>query len=175
MNEQAIWKLALEGGMAALTVDRLAEETGQSPLSLSHLYPEPAFMVLVLMEEIHNQTMATRPPDTLSTHDRLTDMVMNHLDASFIHREAIRRLWSDLVTMPTALLTLRPYLMKMVARILKESGVETNDLWAPIRLRAYFGLFLYVLYIWLYDETPQQEHTLVSLDKGLKQLEALPW
>lgn len=175
MNEQAIWKLAAEGGMAALTVDRLAVETGESPLKLGRLYPEPAFMVLVLAEEIHNQTMATPLPPSSSTQDCLTDMVMNHLDASLAHRESIRRLWSDLVTMPTVLLTLRPYLMKMVARILKESGLESNDLWAPIRLRAYFGLFLYILYVWLYDETPQQEHTLVSLDKGLKQLGALPW
>lgn len=175
MNEQAIWKLAAEGGMAALTVERLAEETGESPLKLGRLYPEPAFMVLVLVEKIHNQSMTSLPPSTTSMQDRLTDMVMNHLDASLAHRESIRRLWSDLVSMPPALLTLRPYLMKMVARILKESGVESNDLWAPIRLRAYFALFLYVLYTWLYDETPQQEHTLVSLDKGLKQLEALPW
>lgn len=175
MNEQAIWKLVAEGGMAALTVDRLAEETGESSLKLGHLYPEPAFMVLVLAEEIHNQAMVTLPPSASSTQDRLTDMVMNHLDASLAHRESIRRLWTDLVTMPTALLTLRPYLMKMVARILKESGVESNDLWAPIRLRAYFSLFLYVLYTWLYDDSPQQEHTLVCLDKGLKQLGALPW
>lgn len=175
MNEQAIWKLVAEGGMAALTVERLAEETGESPLKLSQLYPEPAFMVLVLMEEVHNQTMSIPPSPSSSTQDRLTDMVMNHLDASLVHRESIRRLWSDLITMPQALLTLRPYLMKMVARILKESDVASNDLWAPIRLRAYFALFLYVLYTWLYDDTPQQEHTLVCLDKGLKQLEALPW
>jgi hypothetical protein len=175
MNEQAIWKLVGEGGIAALTIDRLTEETGESPLKLSQLYPEPEFMVLVLVETIHNQSMTTLPPSTSSTQDRLTDMVMHHLDLSLVHRESIRRLWSDLVTMPSALLTLRPYLMKMVARILKESGIESNDLWAPIRLRAYFGLFLYVLYTWLYDETPQQEHTLVTLDKGLKQLEALPW
>jgi len=175
MNEQAIWKLATEGGMAALTINRLAEETGENPFKLGRLYPEPAFMVLVLVEAIHNRTMATPPPSASSTQDYLTDMVMSHLDASFTHRDSIRRLWSDLVTMPKTLLTLRPYLMKMVARILKESGIESNDLWGPIRLRAYFGLFLYVLYVWLYDDTPQQEHTLVTLDKGLKQLEALPW
>jgi hypothetical protein len=175
MNEQTIWKLVAEGGMSALTIDRLAGETGESPVNLSHLYPEPAFMVLVLVEAIHNQSMITLPPSTSSMQDRLTDMVMNHLDASLVHRESIRRLWADLITMPSVLLTLRPYLMKIVARILKESGVESNDLWAPIRLRAYFALFLYVFYAWLYDDTPQQEHTLVSLDKGLKHLEALPW
>lgn len=175
MNEQAIWKLAAEGGMAALTVDRLAQETGQSALELRSLYPDPAFMVLVLMEEIHNQTMATLPASTSSTLDRLTDMVMAHLDACLVHREPIRYLWGDLVSMPLTLLTLRPYLTKMVARLLKECGVKENDLWAPIRLRAYLGLFIYVLYVWIYDETPQQEQTLVTLDRGLKQLGDLPW
>lgn len=175
MNEQAIWKLAGEGGMAALTVDRLAKETGQSTLELGGLYPDPAFMVLVLMEEVHNQAMAVPPIPTLSTQDRLTDMVMAHLDACLVHREIIRRLWGDLVSMPLVLLTLRPYLMKMVARILKECGIEEDDLWGPIRLRAYFALFLYVLYVWIYDDTSQQEQTLVSLDRGLKQLGDIPW
>jgi hypothetical protein len=175
MNEQTIWKLAAEGGMAALTVDQLAKETGQSALELRVLYPDPAFMVLVLMEEIHNQTMGTLPASLLSTQDRLTDMVMAHLDACLVHREPIRRLWGDLASMPLTALTLRPYLMKMVARILKECGVEENSLWSPIRLRAYFALFLYVFYVWIYDDTPQQEQTLVSLDRGLKQLGGLPW
>jgi hypothetical protein len=174
MNEQAIWKLAADGGLAALTIDRLAQETGQSSLDLASLYPDPAFMILVLMEDIHNQTLRTLPPSTLSTQDRLTDMVMAHLDACLPHREEIRRLWGDLVSKPLMLLTLRPYLMKIVERILKECGVEDDKLWAPIRLRAYFALFLYVLYVWVYDETPQQEHTLVTLDRGLKQLGDLP-
>lgn len=174
MNEQAIWKLA-EEGMAALTVERLAKETGQSALDLGSLYPDPAFMVLALIEEIHKQAMLLEVSSAASLQDRLTDRVMAHLDVCFSHREAIRRLWGDLMSMPLALLTLRPYLMKMVADILKESGGEEGGLWAPIRLRAYFALFLYVLYVWLYDESPQQEQTLVSLDRGLKQLGELPW
>jgi len=62
MNEQAIWKLVAEGGLAALTVDRLAQETGQNSFDLASLYPDPAFMILVLMEDIHNQTLSNTPP-----------------------------------------------------------------------------------------------------------------
>jgi hypothetical protein len=175
MNEEALWKLAEEGGLEALTVERLAQATGQSPLELASLYPETAFMVLVLMEEIHDQTMREIPPSTLPTHDRLTDMVMSHLDACASHRNAIHRLWGDLVAKPLMLLTLRPYVMKMVARILKDCGMDEDNLWAPIQLRAYLTLFIYVLYVWIYDETPEQEHTLVTLDQGLKQLGSLPW
>src|SRR4051812_47743900 len=101
MNEgPAIWKLAAEGGMAALTVDRLAKETGQDALELEARYPDPAFMVLVLVEEIHNQAMGALPasPVSASTQDRLTDMVMAHLDGCLVHREAVRRLWGDLMS-----------------------------------------------------------------------------
>lgn len=174
MNEQAIWKLA-EEGMAALTIERLAEETGQSVNDLRALYPDPAFMVLVLIEEIHKQAMKAEVPSTSSLHDQLTDRVMAHLDTSLSHREVIRRLWGDLLSMPSALWTLRPYLMKMADHILKESGMKEGSFWEPVQLRAYFALFLYVLYVWLYDESPQQEQTLVSLDKGLRQLGELPW
>jgi hypothetical protein len=175
MNEQAIWKLAAEGGMPALTLERLAEETGQSPIDLGVLYPEPAYMVLVLMEEIHNQTMETVPPSTLPMQDRLTDMIMAHLDACIPHRETIQRLWGDLVSMPLVLLTLRPYLMKMVEQILKECGMKEDTPFAPLRLRAYFALCLYVFYTWIYDESLQQERSLVVLDRGLKKLGDFPW
>lgn len=174
MNEQAIWKLA-EEGMAALTVERLAQETGQSALELGRLYPDPSFMVLALIEETHKQAMRAEVSPSSPLHDQVTDRVMAHLDISLSHQEAIRRLWVDLLAMPVALLTLRPYLMKMVDHILKESGMEEESLWYPIRLRAYFALFLYVLYVWLYDDSPQQEQTLVCLDKGLKRLGELPW
>lgn len=175
MNEQAIWKLAEEGGVAALTVEKLATETGQSYLSLSHLYPDPAFMVLVLIEDIHAHAMKVPSGSTLTIEDCLMEKVMAHLDTCLERREVIRRLWSDIVSMPLMILTLRPYLMKMVDHILLESGLEKNDHWAPFRLRAYFALFLYVFYVWVYDDSNQQEQTLVTLDKGLKQLQAVPW
>jgi len=175
MNEAAIWKLAHEGGMTALTIEQLANTTGQNPLDLNRLYPDPAFMVLVLIEEIHRKAMETLPDSGLSSFDRLTDMVMNHCDASLPYRESIHRLWDDLITMPLTLLTLRPYILKIVGRILKESGMREDDAWAPFRLRAYFGLFLYVFYTWLYDETSHQEETLMCLDDGLKRLGSLPW
>ncbi len=175
MNEDVIWKLASEGGMAALTVERLAKETGQNSLELSNLYPDPAFMVLVLMEEAHSQTMATVQPSSLPVQDRLTDLVMAHLDTCLSHRESIQKLWGDLIAMPMALLVLRPYFMKIVARILKECGMEENSLLSPLRLRAYVVLFLYVFYTWIYDTSPQQEQTLVVLDRGLKKLGDIPW
>lgn len=175
MNEQAIWKLATEGGMSALTIDRLAEETGQDILDLKNLYPEPAYMIVVLMEEIHNQTMETIPPSTLPMQDRLTDLVMAHLDTCLPHRESIKRLWGDLMAMPMILLTLRPYFMKIVSAILKESSMEEDTLLAPLRLRAYMALFLYVFYTWIYDDSLQQEETLVVLDRGLKKLGDFPW
>jgi hypothetical protein len=175
MNEQAIWKLAQEGGMSALTVERLANETDQNALDLASVYPEPAFMVVGIVEEIHNNTMQSLAPSALATHDHLIDVVMAHLDACLPHRQTIQRLWSDLVSMPTVLLTLRPYLMKIVDRILQHCGLEENTILAPVRLRAYFALFLYVLYVWIYDDTSQQEKTLVALDQGLKRLGDIPW
>jgi hypothetical protein len=175
MNEQAIWRLAGDGGMAALTIDRLAQETGCDVLELNSLYPEPAFMILVLFEDIHTRALQTSSISGSSTHDRLTDLVMAHLDFCLDYRGTIRRLWLDLLAMPLTMLTLRPYLLKMVAHILKECGLKNDDLFAPIRLRAYFALFLYVMYVWIYDDSSQQEKTLVVLDRGLKKLEDLSW
>ena len=175
MNEQAIWKLVEEGGVSALTIERLADATGQSPLDLHRLYPDPAFMIVALAEELHQKAMETLPDSELSPFDRLTDLVMTHFDISLPYRESIRRLWEDLVTTPSALLILRPHLMKIVSHILQAVGMDERDAWAPFRVRAYFALFIYVFYTWLYDESTQQEQTLACLDNGLKKLGDLPW
>lgn len=179
MNEPAIWKLAAEGGMLGLTIDRLAKETGQDVLQLKSLYPDAAFMVLTLVEDIHtkamNMSLSNQSSSSQPIQDHLTELVMSHLDQCLPHREAIRRLWGDMTSMPQTLLTMRPHLMKIVDRLLKEAGLSDENLFAPIRVRAYFGLFLYVLYTWMYDETESQEKTLVVLDQGLKKLGDIPW
>jgi hypothetical protein len=174
MNEEAIWELAAEGGLSALTVEGLAAKTGQNPIDLTQLYPEPAYMLVTLLDHIHAQAMAL-PTASGSAQDQMTDIVMSHLDISFPHREVIHRLWDDLLTHPLVLLTLRPHLLKIASHILKESRIPLEDLWAPIKLRTYLSLFLYVLSTWLRDDSPQQEQTLVDLDKGLKLLEKMPW
>ena len=174
MNEEAIWELAAEGGLSALTSERLAIKTGQDPLDLNRLYPESAYMLITVIDQVHTQAMAM-PVTSGSAQDRLTDIVMVHLDVSLPHREAIRRLWDDLLTRPLTLSALYPRLLKIATRILKESGIAGEDLWAPLKARAYLGLFLYVLSTWIRDDSPQQEQTLVILDKGLKLLGGLPW
>jgi hypothetical protein len=175
MNESAIWELAAEGGMAALTVERLEEKTSGNPQDLLSLYPEPFFMVVCLMDGIHQQALEQKSDDSLSSHDRLTDQVMTHLDAALPHRHTIARLWDDLVLMPVTLLSLRPYLVRIVRRILKDGGIKNDDAWEVLRTPAYVTLFLYVFYTWLYDKSPHQEHTLTTLDKGLRKLEKLSW
>jgi hypothetical protein len=174
MNEEAIWELAAESGLSALTIERLAARTGQDSIDLNRLYPDPAYMLITVIDQIHNQAM-TMPVTSGPVQDRLTDIVMSHLDASLPHRETIRCLWDDLLISPLTVLTLRPYLLKIASHILQESGVASEDLWMPIKLRAYLGLFLYVLSTWIRDDSPQQEQTLVTLDKGLKLLGELPW
>jgi hypothetical protein len=174
MNEEAIWELAAEGGLAALTIERLATKTGQDPIDLNRLYPDPAYMLITVIDHVHIQAIAMPVPSD-SAQDCLTDIIMSHLDVSLSHREAIRCLWDDLFNHPLMLLTLRPYLLKIASRILKESGIAKEDLWMPIKLRAYLSLFLYVLSTWIRDDSPQQEQTLIVLDKGLKLLGDLPW
>lgn len=174
MNEEAIWELAAESGLSALTIERLAAKTGQDSTDLNRLYPDPAYMLITVIDHIHSQAM-TMPVTSGSVQDRLTDIVMSHLDVSLPHREAIRCLWDDLLICPLTVLTLRPYLLKIASHILQESGIVSEDLWMPIKLRAYLGLFLYVLSTWIRDDSPQQEQTLVVLDKGLKLLGELPW
>ena len=182
-HEDAIWELAAEGGMAALTVENLRRKLSCSPSVLSALYPEPGFMVLLLIEQIHRQALEVKGDTSLSLHDRLTETVMTHFDAALPHRPAVARLWDDLMLKPITLIMLRPYVVKMVKRILQARGAETenslndqgNDLWNGVRTSAYMCLFLYVLRVWIYDGSPHQEKTLTALDKGLKNLSRLTW
>ena len=75
----------------------------------------------------------------------------------------------ELVANPKSYLNL----VKSMKLVLNLAGIKTNTPMGCIRVNILSGIFINSFISWLSDDSPDMSKTMASLDKGLRQAEAL--
>ena len=106
--------------------------------------------------------------------DEIFDIIMTKYDMLNSKKDGIRHIFKrrfpiELVASPKSYLNLANS-MKLVLNL---AGVITNTPIGCLRVNILSGIFLNSFISWLNDDSPDMSKTMVSLDKGLKQAEAL--
>ena len=106
--------------------------------------------------------------------DEIFDIIMTKYDMLNSKKDGIRHIFKrtfpiELVANPKSYLNLANS-MKLVLNL---AGVITNTPIGCLRVNILSGIFLNSFISWLNDDSPDMSKTMVSLDKGLKQAEAL--
>lgn len=168
------WQLLETHGIKGLTVEAVAEKIGIPLSELNRLYPEQAYLILSLIEPLHERAMINLPKFSEETvSERLFESIMAHFDEALPYKLGAGRLCNEIVWHPCLLMTLKPYALKMTKTILASAGLETSSLLGSLRARLYLGFFLYILWIWLSDNSEDQSKTMAALDQGLKKGESV--
>jgi len=110
----------------------------------------------------------------LNFRDEIFDIIMTKYDMLNIRKDGIRHIFKrpfpiELVASPKSYLNLSNS-MKLVLNL---AGVTTNTPIGCLRVNILSGIFLNSFLSWLNDDSLDMSKTMVSLDKGLKQAEAL--
>ena len=110
----------------------------------------------------------------LNFRDEIFDIIMTKYDMLNIRKDGIRHIFKrtfpiELVANPKSYLNLSNS-MKLVLNL---AGVTTNTPIGCLRVNILSGIFLNSFLSWLNDDSLDMSKTMVSLDKGLKQAEAL--
>lgn len=168
------WHLLENQGISGLTVEAIAQETGIAIAEIQRLYPDTAYIILGLMEPIHERALSQLSDFTNETSsERLFEIIMAHFDEASPYKPGVRRLFQEMVWHPCLMALLRPYVFKMTKTILLSAGVQTSSFLDSFKIPVYLGFFLYITWIWLSDDTEDQSKTLSALDQGLKKWEAV--
>ena len=106
--------------------------------------------------------------------DEIFDIIMTKYDMLNSKKDGIRHIFKrrfpiELVASPKSYLNLANS-MKLVLNL---AGVITNTPIGCLRVNILSGIFLSSFISWLNDDSSDMSKTMVSLDKGLKQAEAL--
>ena len=167
---QASWKLLEQKGIEGVTIEQLGMLTLLPEITIRKLCPTPLSIFLLMYGEI----ISTVPPVTmegLNSHDILFETIMSYLDALAPHKSAIQRFIGDLSISPCWLWDLKPYAGEWSRQKLHEAKIDTRGIIGYIRIHVFNLFCLYVLRLWAYDNTPDQDLTLTTIDQGLKKLE----
>jgi ubiquinone biosynthesis protein COQ9 len=137
---------------------------------LRRVFPTRSHILRALMQDVFANVTLTAGGE--SPRDTLFDLIMAHFDALQNNRLAGIRLYKDL-TSPRHLELLfrlrKPY-WQQTNSVLTHAGISTEGLlgWGRVSLVALLGLWL--LPIWVADESPDLSSTMAALDQGLQHL-----
>jgi AcrR family transcriptional regulator len=107
-----------------------------------------------------------------SPRDRLFDILMERFDAASPHREGIVSILRSCKLDPKQAIISLPHVGGSMARMLEAAGLDTAGLRGAARVAGLAALYMWVLRIWVEDESEDLSKTMAALDKGLGRLES---
>ena len=106
--------------------------------------------------------------------DRLFEAIMIRLDILGDHKDAVASIISaTLRGNPKTIAAGASALRRAMAQLLDLCGEPSGGLCRQFKLKALGLIYLYVLRVWLRDDTPDTGKTMAALDKALARAEAL--
>jgi hypothetical protein len=168
---KACWQIAETQGLGGLTPETIAAQVPLDVAVLRRLFPTPSHILRALMQDVFGNVPLNMVASG-SPRDNLFDLIMAHFDGLQSHRPAVMALYKDLISPRhlDLLIRLRKPYWQQVGIVMDSAGIATDDLlgWGKISLVAFLGLWL--LPVWVSDESEDLSKTMAVLDQGLQRL-----
>jgi len=156
----------------------LADIAAEAGLSLAELYGRFRSKGAILdafVQRIDRETLAgadkIASDDTTSVRDRLFDLIMRRFDALAPHKAAVASLARDLPASPMAALCTGGRLCRSMAWMASVAGVSTSGPLGLLRIKGLVAVYLYVMRVWLHDDSDDHAKTMSALDAALRRAE----
>lgn len=167
---QACWQIARAQGLEGLTPETIAAQSALDVTMLRQLFPTHSHILRALMQDVFANVPLVATGEL--PRDNLFDLIMAHFDALQSQRAAVVRLYKDLISPRhfDLLLRLRKPYWHQTHKVLVSVGISTDTFlgWGKVSLVALLGLWL--LPIWVADESSDLSSTMAALDQGLQRL-----
>jgi hypothetical protein len=168
---KACWQIAEMQGLDGLNPETIAAESLLDVPVLRQLFPTRSHILRALMQDVFSNVVL-KPAAGMSPRDNLFDLIMAHFDGLQNHRSAVVVLYKDLIAPRhlDLLIRLRKPYWQQASAVLITAGVPTDGLlgWGKVSLVGFLGLWL--LPVWVSDESEDLSATMAALDQGLQRL-----
>jgi AcrR family transcriptional regulator len=151
----------------------LAEIAAEAGLPLQDAYaacPSKEAILAALNRRIDRAALAGTAEEGRQ-RDRLFDLLMRRFDALQPHKAALGAILRDSFGDPLALMAM-PALARSMAWMLEAAGISSAGWGGRLRVSFLTGLYLWVLRIFLKDESADLARTMAALDRGLRRAES---
>jgi AcrR family transcriptional regulator len=156
----------------------LSAIAGEAGVPLHELYGEfrsRSAILGALMARTDASVLAETPVADAkeSPRDRLFDVLMRRFDALKPHRAALKAIARELGSDPPTALCSGPAFLRSMAWMLEAAGLSSAGMRGRLRVRALAALYLWVLRVFVRDDSEDLAKTMAALDRRLRQAE--PW
>ena len=107
-----------------------------------------------------------------SPRDRLFDILMERFDVAGESRDGVVSILKSCKVDPKQAVISLPHLGGSMARMLEAAGLDTAGLRGAARVAGLTALYMWVMRIWVEDDSEDLSKTMAALDKGLGRLES---
>jgi AcrR family transcriptional regulator len=165
--------LAAERDWREIGLTDIAEAAGVSLAELLTHYPSKLAILDGFTREIDRRVLAGFEPesDSVSTRDRLFDVLMRRFDTLEPHKAAIGRIAGAACRDPLVGLAVGGGMLRSMGLMLEAAGVASDGLRGLVRRNGLAAFYAATLRDWFKDDTADKSRTMAALDGRLRRAE----
>lgn len=169
----AVFSVAATQGWSRVTPAEVAAHAGLDPQDVARSHPGYEALVDEAFRLIDRQALhgRTEPEPDEPIRERLFDVLMARFEAMKPHRDAIERYIRGLPLHPMNGMVSALRLGRSMALTLEAAGVSASGLRGYVRIKGLAYTYLWVLRVFLKDNTEDLARTMAALDKALKNVD----
>lgn len=175
----ATMELAAERGWRSLSMADVAMRAKLPLADVRGLFSSKYAILDSYLHAVDDEMVRIEPDASeAATRDRLFDVIMRRLDSMADEKRALRRILRESGDDVYALACGTRRFYRTVALMLEAAGISSTGLGGLLRVEGLGAIYLYVLGVWLRDDTADGARTMAALDKSLRRAEgvaALIW
>jgi AcrR family transcriptional regulator len=157
-------------GWVQLTFHDIAGHIGITLVELHNYFPSKYDILKAIVSRIDRETLklVASENETLSSADRLFDVIMARFEASKPYKLALRRMWHEGCKHPYLIAAYFPLGFNSMIWVLEAAGMHHPGLMGIIQVNAFGLLYLKLVHTWLEDPNEDMSKTMAEVDKNLK-------
>lgn len=166
---EAALSLAGRMGWDMVTMTDVADAAGVGLADLREIFDDKTDILVAYGRIIDRRVLESYggPDPSMPERERLFEILMERFDVMGENRAAILSMLKSLGPDPKQAVIGLPHLGRSMAWMLEAAGIETAGIKGAIRVAGLSAVYLYVLKIWMSDESEDQSRTMAALDKTL--------
>lgn len=170
---RAALDIAATKGWEKATLSGIARKTRTSPAALREHFRDRYDILAAYMGEVDRQVLASARDDggDSSPRDRLFDLLMERFDVLNRDRKGVISILLSMRCDPKQAVVILPHLCRSMGWMLDAAGSPIAGASGTVKTAALTAIYLYVLRIWVGDESPDMARTMAALDKCLGKAE----
>ncbi len=173
--EVAVEQIATSG-WSAVNMSVIAEQLHTTIDRVYEVYPSKLYILGDFIRKLDQQTLANieKFVEDETTKDRLFAVIMARFDACAEYKGAISNLRRDALKDPALAMCIMPYGLNSMIWLLEAAGLKVDGILGIIRAKIFAAFYLYLVGIWLADETTDMSTTMAAVDRSLDRILQIP-